>query len=310
MKRRSINKDHYGYIFIAPFIIVFIAFVMYPIANTFRLSFTDWQIMSALPGNFIGIDNFIQLFNSPMFFLALRNTWTLWFFTFIPQVAFALILAAMFTSSTFKLKGGGFFKAMYYLPNLFMPATVAALFNTYLSIFGPLNQFLVGMGFMEAPRHFLQFPMDARIVIIFLGWWMWFGQTAIVLSAGMTSISPTYYESAMVDGASQRRMFLGITLPLLRPILLFVLVTSLTGGLQAFDIPFLITNGRGDPQGSIMTLNIFMNLRRASAMGDVGAAAAISVVLFIMSSASAAVLFRVFRDRSDDNPKIRKGRYS
>ena len=209
------------------------------------------------------------------------------------------MLAYMFTNPSFDVRGKGVFKAIYYMPNLLMPATVAALFSAYLSVFGPVNQLVVGMGFVAEPIHYLASPTWARFTVIFIGWWMWFGQTTIVLVAGMTSISPEFYESAMIDGASQSKMFTAITLPLVKPILLFVMVTSIAGGLQTFDIPFLLTNGRGDPQGSIMTMNIFMNLRRSSAMGDIGAAATVSVVLFFMSSFVALVLFRVFGERSD-----------
>jgi len=296
-KRSAINKDHFGYLFIAPFIIVFLTFVMYPIINTFWLSLTDTQLMSGVQGNFIGIRNFTNLNNTDAFMRSVSNTWLLWFLGFTPQIFFALVLAYLFTNPTLKLKGTGVFKALYYLPNLLMPATVAALFAAFLTGFGPLNQLLISMNLISEPIAFLNNPTGARATVTFIGWWMWFGQTAIVLVAGMTAISPTLYESAMIDGASQPRMFRSITLPLIKPILLFVMVTSLVGGLQNFDIPFLLTNGRGDPQGSIMTMNIFMNLRRSSAMGDLGAAATVSVVLFFMSSITSLVLFRLFREK-------------
>ena len=297
---RGINKDYMGYFFILPFVIAFLVFVLYPIAYTFWLSLTDTQLMSGVPGTFVGLDNFLALNNTPAFRLSVRNTWLLWILGFTPQLLFALVLAYMFTNSTMQLRGTGVFKAIYYLPNLLMPATVAALFAAYLTRFGPVNQLLISIGVIDDPIAFLNTPLWARTTVIFIGWWMWFGQTTIVLVAGMTAISPALYESAMLDGASQSKMFRLITLPLVKPILLFVMVTSLIGGLQNFDIPFLLTNGRGDPQGSIMTMNIFMNLRRSSAMGDIGAAATVSVVLFFMSSIVALVLFGLFREKKDD----------
>jgi len=296
-KKNAVNKDHYGYIFIAPFIIVFIIFVLYPIVNTFWLSFTDTQLMTGTTGDFVGLENFLNLNNTDAFSESVANTWLLWVLGFTPQIFLALVLAYLFTSPTFALKGRGIFKAIFYLPNLLMPATVAALFATYLSFYGPLNQLLIGTNLASEPIHFLSSITWARATVVFIGWWMWFGQTAIVLVAGMTSISPTLYESAMMDGATQSRMFWSITIPLIKPILLFVMVTSLVGGLQNFDIPFLLTNGRGDPQGSIMTMNIFMNLRRSSAMGDLGGAATVSVVLFLMSGITSLVLFRLFKEK-------------
>jgi len=296
-KRSAINKDHYGYLFIAPFVIVFVAFVLYPLMNTFWLSLTDTQLMTGVAGNFIGLDNFSNLNNTDAFMRAVSNTWLLWVLGFSPQILFALVLAYLFTNPTLGLKGTGIFKALYYLPNLLMPATVAALFATFLTGFGPLNQLLISLNMISEPVSFLSNPTWARATVTFIGWWMWFGQTAIVLVAGMTAISPTLYESAMIDGATQARMFRSITIPLIKPILLFVMVTSLVGGLQNFDIPFLLTNGRGDPQGSIMTMNIFMNLRRSSAMGDLGGAATVSVVLFLMSGITSLVLFRLFKEK-------------
>ena len=104
------------------------------------------------------------------------------------------------------------------------------------------------------------------------------------------SISPSFYESAMVDGASQLKMFFKITLPLLKPVMLFVLVTSLVGGLNMFDIPMLLTGPRGAPNNSILTVNMYMNNKRAFPAGMIGSAASVSIILFLMSSFIALVL--------------------
>ena len=307
-KKKSISKDYYGYIFIAPFVIIFITFILFPIFNTFYLSFTDARIRpGSWRGDFVGFDNFTSLLGDHMFHRAVSNTWMLWLFNFIPQMILALVLAAMFASSTYKLRGANFFKAIYYLPNLLMPVTIAALFYSFLSIHGPVNQFLVGMtGLMSEARNFGAYVLDTRIVVIFLQTWMWFGQTAIVLVAGMTSISPTLYESAMIDGANQTKMFFRITMPLLKPVMLFVMVTSLVGGLQMFDIPHLYAGTFGNPDNSVLTVNMFMNIRRSFPSALLGYAGAISVLLFLMSSVVALVLFRVFRE--SDEPKVKKTR--
>ena len=301
LKKRSLNKDHWGLIFIAPFVIVFISFTLYPIANTFWLAFTDSSLMHpGMRGEFVGLENFQNLMNSAMFKTAVANTWIIWLSNFIPQMILALGLAAMFTSTTFKLKGTGFFKAMYYLPNLMMPVTIAALFNSYLSLHGPVNQFLVSNGLMATPRDFLTFVFDTRFTVIFIQTWLWFGQTAIVLVAGMTSISPSFYESALIDGASQFKMFFYVTLPLLKPVLLFVLVTSLAGGMQMFEIPMLLAGDTGNPANSVLTVNMFMNNVRRFPSGMIGFAASVSVALFFMSSFITLILFKVFSEKSED----------
>ena len=301
-RKSSVNKDHWGLFFIAPFVIIFLVFTLYPIANTFWMAFTDSNLVHpGMRGEFIGLGNFEMLWNSTMFRTAVSNTWLIWLSNFIPQMILALFLAAMFTSTTFKLKGTGFFKAMYYLPNLMMPVTIAALFSMYLDLHGPVNQFLVGTtGWMTEPRDFLIHIFDTRFTVIFLQTWLWFGQTAIVLVAGMTSISPSFYESALVDGASQVKMFFYITLPLLKPVLLFVLVTSLAGGMQMFEIPLLLTGDSGPPQNSVLTVNMFMNNVRRFPAGMIGYAASVSVTLFFMSSFITLILFRLFRESSEE----------
>jgi ABC-type sugar transport system permease subunit len=142
-----------------------------------------------------------------------------------------------------------------------------------------------------------------RGLVIFIQWWTWFGQTLIVVMAGMTSIPIQLYEAAMVDGASAWQMFRRITLPLLKPILIFIFVTSLVGGMQMFDIPFLLTDGRGSPQSSIQTNNILMYMKFASSRGSIGAASSVGVMIFIMTSICALGIFYFLRDKDLDTPK-------
>ncbi len=293
----KVEKNYYGYIFITPFIIVFLLFSFYPIVNTFYLSFTNTQLMTGFKGTFVGLQNYTRLFDTPLFMSSVKNTWIIWILNFIPQMVFALLLSTIFNNQRLKLRGVGIYKAVYFLPNLLMPAAVASLFYAFLSLYGPVNQFLLSWGFTTEAIDFLKFPMYAVGTVAFIQWWMWFGQTTIVLFAGMTSISPTYYEAAMVDGATQLQMFKNITLPLLKPILVYTLVTSLVGGLQMFDIPYLLTNGTGAPQGSIMTMNVLMNMKRTSTAGDIGAAAAVSVMIFIMSSIISVIIMKLLSDK-------------
>lgn len=306
-KGSKLNKDYYGYIFLIPFMVVFAFFSAWPILNTFWLSMTNASVLSGFTGSFIGFDNFTSLFGEQGFRDAITNTWSLWMMNFIPQMVLALVLAAMFSSTTFKIKGSGFFKAIYYLPNILMPVTIAAMFNQFLSMHGPINSFMVGYTSIWAePRNFLTIPGDVRTIVAFIQTWMWFGQTAIVLVAGMTSISPSFYESAMIDGANQVKMFFLITLPLLKPVLVFVLVTSLVGGLMLFDVPLLLTGQFGGPGGAVFTTQMFMNQRRQiiqPGVPNIGHAAAVSVILFFMSSAIALIIFWLLRDRTDDELK-------
>lgn len=294
--RPKFKRDYYGYLFIAPFVIFFLIFGLYPIYNTFYLSLTDTTLLSS-EVNFVGLKNFERLFADDVFTNAVKNTWLLWILNFIPQIGIALLLSVWFTSARLKIRGVGIWRAVYFMPNLLMPAAIAALFFSLFSFYGPVNQFLVRAGFLAEAEQFLQNVTITRGLVIFIQWWMWFGSTIILIMAGMTSISISLYESAMVDGATAWQMFRRITLPLLKPILIYIFVTSLVGGMQMFDIPYLLTDGRGSPSGSIMTNNILMYLKFSSSKGHIGAASAVGVLVFIMTSVCALGIFYVLREK-------------
>jgi multiple sugar transport system permease protein len=290
------KKINYGYLFIAPFVIAFLIFGLYPVYNTIALSFTDTTLMKR-EGSFIGMQNFVNLFADGVFLTAIKNTWLIWFLNFIPQVGIAMLLSVWFTSARLKIKAVGTWRALFFLPNLLVPAAVAALFFSLFSFYGPVNQFLVRAGYIPEAMQFLQDVTITRTLVVFIQWWMWFGQTIIILMAGMTSIPVSLYEAAMVDGATASQMFSRITLPLLKPILIYVFVTSLVGGMQMFDIPFLLTDGRGSPSSSILTNNILMYLKFASSKGHIGSASSVGVLVFIMTSVCALGIFYFLREK-------------
>jgi len=296
MTLASFKKINYGYIFIAPFVIAFLIFGLYPVYNTVALSFTDTTLMSR-EASFIGLKNFERLFADNVFMTAIKNTWLLWILNFIPQIGIAMLLSVWFTSARLKIKAVGVWRALFFLPNLLVPAAVAALFFSLFSFYGPVNQFLVRAGFIPDAMQFLQNVNVTRGLVIFIQWWMWFGQTIIILMAGMTSIPTSLYEAAMVDGATASQMFGRITLPLLKPILIYIFVTSLVGGMQMFDIPFLLTDGRGSPSSSILTNNILMYLKFASSKGHIGSASSVGVLVFIMTTICALGIFYFLREK-------------
>lgn len=291
------KKNFYGYMFIAPFVIGFLVFGLYPIYNTFSLSFTDYTLMSR-SGDFVGWKNFERLFADDFFVTAVKNTWLIWMLNFIPQIGVALLLSVWFTNSRLNLKGVGIWRALFFLPNLLMPAVVASLFFALFAYYGPINQLLVRAGLLPEAMHFLEDATTARGLVVFIQWWTWFGQTVIIVMAGMTSIPIPLYEAAMVDGATSSQMFWRITMPLLRPILIYIFVTSLVGGMQMFDIPFLLTDGRGGPTRAILTNNILMYMKFGSSKGHIGAAASVGILIFLMTSICALGIFYFMRERN------------
>lgn len=301
MVHKKTRKINHGYLFVAPFVIGFLLFGLYPVYNTLSLSFTDATLMKA-DYSFIGLQNFDRLFHDKTFLTAVTNTWELWMMNFIPQLGIAMLLAVWFTNSRLKIKGGGIWRMLFYMPNLLMPAAIAALYFSLFSYYGPANQFLVRSGLIPEAIDFLRNKEIARGIVVFIQWWMWYGQTTILLMAAITSISPSLYEAAVMDGANIWKMFRYVTLPLIKPVMIYVLVTSLVGGMQMFDIPMLLTDGRGSPANSILTNNIMMYMRFRSSQGHIGAASTIGVMVFIMTTFVALMIFYLLREKTDSEP--------
>jgi multiple sugar transport system permease protein len=299
MVHNKIRKINHGYLFVAPFVIGFLLFGLYPVYNTLSLSFTDATLMKA-DSNFIGLKNFERLFQDKTFLTAVTNTWELWIMNFIPQLGIAMLLAVWFTDVRLKIKAGGIWRMLFYMPNLLMPAAIAALYFSLFSFYGPVNQFLVRSDLIPEAIDFLRNKEITRAIVVFIQWWMWYGQTTILLMAAMTSISISLYEAAVIDGAGSWKMFRYITLPLIKPVMIYILVTSLVGGMQMFDIPMLLTDGRGSPANAILTNNIMMYMRFRSSQGHIGAASTIGVMVFIMTTFVALLIFYLLREKHDD----------
>lgn len=327
-KKNRIDYSKYGVMFILPFFIVFLLFQAYPIVHTFILSISD---LSGFKNSFdiIGFSNYVDLFNDPVFWESFKTTVIIWMMNFIPQMALAIFLASVFTSIRTKYKGEGFFKVVFYLPNIITAATMAIIFRTFFSYpTGPINIILSesvwmvnfmnwikniwGIGWIfrnwaewTAPMNFFRGVWETRSIVAFIQFFMWYGHTMIIMMAGIKAISPTLFESAMIDGANSRQIFRKITLPLIRPIILYTLVTSLVGGMQMFDIPYLLTNKKGSPDGAIHTLAIYIYNQAFTGSRNFNTAAAASVVVLIFVSIITILLFRVFRENNTAERRVK-----
>ena len=229
-KKGSISYAKWGYIFIAPFFIIFAVFQLIPLASTIYYSFFEYYRsgLKIIGPNFVGLKNYITLFATdlPKYF---GNTLILWIIGFIPQIAISLLLAAWFTDLRLKLKGQTFFKTVIYMPNLIMASAFAMLFFALFSDNGPVNAVLQSMGWIDAPISFLNTVWGNRGLIGLMNFLMWFGNTTIMLMAAIMGVDPTLYEAAELDGCTPNQMFWKITIPLIRPILVYVMITSLIG---------------------------------------------------------------------------------
>lgn len=293
MKRKKIDYNVWGYIFLIPFFVVYTVFQLVPLFNTIYNSFFEYYRsgLTQIGPNFIGLGNYQQLFADGEIWSCLANTLIMWVLGFIPQIAVALLLGAWFSDNRLKLKGDGFFKTVIYMPNLIMASAIAMLFFTLFSEGGPINSMLMQAGLTSEPIKFLMSTGWARGLVAFMNFMMWFGNTTILLMAGMMGIDVSLFEAAEVDGATSTQKFFRITLPMLKPILVYVMVTCLIGGLQMFDVPQILTNGTGDPVRSTMTLIMFLNRQLFSK--NMGLGGAISVIMFIVTGILSIIVFKM-----------------
>ena len=289
-----LRYNRWGYIFLIPFVVVFIIFQLIPLISTIYNSFFEHYFKNGLTEvgpTFIGIQNYATLFSSGDLPKYLGNTMIMWIIGFIPQILLSLLLGAWFSDPSLRLKHQQFFKTVIYLPNLIMASAFAMLFFTLFSDGGQNNSLLMQMGILSEPYKFLSHAGSARSLVGFMNFLMWFGNTTILLLAGMLGIDTSLYEAAEVDGATSTQVFFRITLPLLRPILVYVMVTSLIGGLQMYDVPQILTNGQGNPARTTMTLIMYLNKHLYSK--NYGLGGALSVILFIVTGILSVIVFKM-----------------
>ena len=292
-RKKAIGYNKWGYVFLLPFVTVYILFQLIPMVSTIGNSFFEnYRLgLQQVGPNFVGLANYKQILGNPDIWLYAKNTMIMWIMGFIPQILVALLLGAWFSNPRLKLKGQRFFKTVIYLPNLIMASAFSMLFFTLFSDGGPINSLLMQLGILDAPYKFLSNVWSTRTLIATMNFLMWFGNTTILLMAGMMGIDPSLFEAAEADGATAGQVFFKITLPLLRPILVYVMITSLVGGLQMFDVPQILTNGSGDPMRSSMTLIMYLNKHLYSK--NYGLAGALSVVLFVITGALSLLVYRI-----------------
>lgn len=301
-RRKSLSYAKWGYLFILPFFITYFIFSLIPMIDTVRYSFFEYYRsgIKEIGPNFIGLENYISMLQSDMVKYG-ENTLILWLIGFIPQIVIALILAAWFTDVRLKIRGKQFFKVVIYLPNLIMASAFALLFFTLFSTNGPINSILMSVGITKSPIDFMGSVLGTRSLIGLMNFLMWFGNTTIMLMAAIMGISMDVFEASDLDGCNSIQRFFYITLPMIRPILAYTLITSIIGGLQMFDVPQILTNGQGNPDRTSMTLIMFLNSHLKSK--NYGMAGALSVYLFIISGILCFIVYRMTNDNDPDGSK-------
>ena len=260
-KRKSISYAKWGYIFLIPFFLVYAVFSFYPLISTFATSFMDITIDQG----FISFSGAEEINNG---FCGLRN---------YTEVFTGEIGRSFYNTAVMWLMG--------FVPQIIISLLLAAWFTD-------LRLRIKAQGFFKA----LIYAWGARGIVALINFLLWYGNTTILLMAAIMGVDTSLYESAQIDGANSRHMFWKITMPLIRPILLYVLITSLIGGIQMYDVPTLLANSNGYPGQSLLTLVMQIQNRKDASPG---LAAAICIVIFIVTAILGGIIFLATSDRSD-----------
>lgn len=298
-KSNGINRlNRYGALFCIPFVIAFLVFNIYPVFRTFQMSLMNYKGFGQ--ETFIGFANYSRALKDPLFWDAFLNTLKMWGLNIVLQLGLALLLTIIFNDIKYRMKGLSIFRAIFYLPNLIACTSVAFLFKTLLDWkFGSFNQMLLSLGLIKEQINWLTGEgYTAQAVVGVVGAWMWFGNSFIMLMAGVQGIDASYFEAATIDGANRWQVFSKITMPLLRPIMLYVAVTSLIGGLQLFDLPYLMSGTTGQPGRSLFTA-VFYLYNTAFKTNQMGYAAALAFVLFLIIAVFCGIAFKLMNRKED-----------
>jgi ABC-type sugar transport system permease subunit len=277
----EMKRNVWAYIFISPFYILYAVFGMFPLLYGLWLSLHEWDGIS--PMKWVGLENYTQLLTDDIWWKTIYNTIWLFFGATVPQLTIALILAFIINSAY--IKGKDFFRAAYFMPIVASAVAVSIIFTSLFGErYGMLNY---GLSFFGIDRiDWLGSAKWLKPSIALVTIWQWTGYSMIIFLAGLQSINPELYEAARVDGAQVRDIFRHITLPLLRPVILFQVILSIIGAMQTFDIPVMLAGGTQssapggtDRAGLVSAVLVYWTAFKYTQFGY---AASMAFVLFIL----------------------------
>jgi cellobiose transport system permease protein len=265
------------YLYISPFFILFAITGLFPIAYTAVISFMDWDLVRN-SGEFIGFDQYAWVLSQPKFWIALRNTFSIFLLSSIPQLILAIFIAAMLDQN---IRAKTFWRMSVLIPYVMAPVAVALIFsNMFGDQYGVVNTTLQSLGLPAIPWHSDAFA--SHIAIATMVNFRWTGYNTLILLAAMQAVPREYYEAATVDGAGKPRQFFSITLPSLKPTLIFVIITSTIGGLQIFDEPRMYDQyGTGGADNQWLTVTLWL-YNVGWGEWNFGRAAALAWILFLI----------------------------
>ena len=285
--RETLPERFAPYAYIAPFFILFGVFGLFPMAYTFFISLYEWDPLGTK--TFVGLHNFSTLLTDPRFWNATENTLSIWFLSTVPQLLIALGLAHLLHAA--RLRFANFFRMSLLVPYITSTAATTIVFLQLFDFhYGLITWFLSLFG--ANPINWLAGRVTSHIVIAVMIIWRWSGYTTLLYLAGLQSIPRELYEAASVDGAGRWRQLTNITVPSLRPVIIFTIVTSTIGGLQTFTEPLLLDPGSTmcGAARQCQTLTLFL-YEQGFYDFKFGYGAAIGVALFVMIIVLATINF-------------------
>lgn len=279
-----------GYLFLAPYLLLFGAFILFPLAYSFGLSIHRWELASVAPPRFIGAGNYREALASEYF---RKATWaTLRFVVMAVPLTLGIGLLVALGLNAIPDRRQAFYRSAYFIPTMITVTVAGILWRWfYNSEFGIFNALLEPLGVQVG---WIIDPGVAMKSIVVMSLWWGIGTPVVILLAGLQGISRSYYEAAMIDGATSRQRLVHITLPLLRRVLLFVVVINIIASFQVFGQTFIIT--RGGPELSTRVLVQYI-YEIAFAQYRMGYGAAVSWLLFLLITACASIPFLALRER-------------
>ncbi|AQZ62062.1 ABC transporter permease [[Actinomadura] parvosata subsp. kistnae] len=284
--RQSLAERVAPYAYIAPFFLLFAVFGLVPLLFTFYVALFDWNPIGEHV--FIGFDNFTRLFGDTRFWDAAWNTISIWLLSTVPQLLIALVLAHLLNHARLRL--AVFFRMSMLVPYITSVAATTVVFaQMFDRDYGLLN-WLLGL-FGVGPIDFLQSGWGSHTMIAVMVTWRWFGYTTLLYLASLQAVPRTIYEAASVDGAGAWKQFRHISVPSLRPVIVFTIVTSTIGGLQIFTEPLLVSNTSPltcGPARHCQTLTLFL-YEQGFGQFQFGYGSAIGVALFVLIIAVATL---------------------
>jgi cellobiose transport system permease protein len=287
------------YIFISPFFILFLIVGLFPLAYTAFVSVHDWNLIGG-QGDFVGLKNFTDVLTQPRFYTALRNTFSIFLLSSVPQVLAAIIIAAILDQN---IRAKTFWRMGVLLPYVVAPVAVSLIFSKmFADQSGMINEILGTFGVNPIRWH--ADPLASHVAIATMVNFRWTGYNTLIVLAAMQAIPRDVYEAAVIDGANRMRTFFSITIPMLRPTIIFVIITATIGGLQIFDEPRLFDQtGQGGSDRQWMTMTMYLYELGWGTQKSFGRASAVAWLLFLIILIIGAINFTITRRISSTGGK-------